>query len=136
GLHPLRVESVAWVSERRDLLCAFFLLLAVLAYLRGVAHGRLIGSGWWALSLVAFTAALLSKASALTLPLTLLLLDVYPLRRRSIGWLELVVEKLPYAVLGGIVAVISFGARLHNGDLTSYVRFWPGAAVHPREQPV
>jgi len=129
GLHPLRVESVAWVSERRDLLCAFFLLLAVLAYLRGVAHGRLIGSGWWALSLAAFTAALLSKASAMTLPLTLLLLDSYPLRRRSIGWRELVVEKLPYAVLGGMVAVIAFGARLDSGDITTYVRFGAGARV-------
>src|SRR5215471_6176343 len=73
GLHPLRVESVAWVSERRDLLGAFFLLLAVLAYLRGVALGRLIGSRWWALSLAAFAAALLSKAAAMTFPLTLLL---------------------------------------------------------------
>jgi protein O-mannosyl-transferase len=129
GLHPLRVESVAWVSERRDLLCAFFLLLAVLAYLRGVARGRLIGSRWWALSLVAFVAALLSKASAMTLPLTLLLVDVYPLRRRSIGRRELVVEKLPYAVLGGIAAVIAFGARLDSGDITDYGRYGAAARV-------
>jgi Flp pilus assembly protein TadD len=117
------------VSERRDLLCAFFLLLAVLAYLRGVARGRLIGSRWWALSLVAFAAALLSKASAMTLPLTLLLIDVYPLRRRSFGWRELVVEKLPYAVLGAMAAMIAFGARLDSGDITDYGRFGAGARI-------
>jgi protein O-mannosyl-transferase len=129
GLHPLRVESVAWVSERRDLLCASFLLLAVLAYLRGVARGRLIGSRWWALSLVAFAAALLSKASAMTLPLTLLVIDVYPLRRRSSEWRELLSEKLPYAVLGGMAALIAFAARLDSGDITDYGRYGTSARV-------
>jgi protein O-mannosyl-transferase len=129
GLHPLRAESVAWVSERRDLLCAFFLLLAVLAYLRGVTDGRLIGSRWWGLSLTAFAAALLSKASAMTLPLTLLVIDVYPLRRRSSGWRELLVEKLPYAVLGGVAALIALLTRHASGDITDYGRYGTGARV-------
>ncbi len=129
ALHPLRVESVAWVSERRDLLCAFFLLLAVLAYLRGVRAGRVIGTRWWGLSLTACAAALLSKASAMTLPLSLLLIDVYPLRRRSSGWRELLVEKLPYAALGGVGALIALAARLDSGDITAYGRYGAGARV-------
>ena len=117
------------MSERRDLLCAFFLLLAVLAYLRGVTGGRLIGSRWWSLSLTAFAAALLSKASAMTLPLTLLVIDVYPLRRRSSGWRELLIEKLPYAMLGGVAALIAVLARHASGDITDYGRYGAGARV-------
>ena len=86
GLHPLRAEAVAWASARRDVLCGLFYLLAVLAYLRGVARGGGIERRCWALSLGAFAAALSSKTIAMTLPLTLLLLDVYPLRRRGLGW--------------------------------------------------
>ena len=89
GVHPLRAESVAWVTERRDVLCGLFYLLAVLAYLRGVEGGGAIRSGWRAASLLAFGAALLSKAMAMTLPATLLLLDLYPLRRQDRGWKRL-----------------------------------------------
>src|SRR5258705_9113368 len=96
GLHPLRAEAVAWASARRDVLCGLFYLLAVLAYLRGVGRGARIERWWWALSLAAFAAALSSKTIAMTLPLTLLLLDVYPLRR-GLGWWTLTREKLPYA---------------------------------------
>src|SRR5712692_9506052 len=74
GVHPLRAESVAWVTERRDVLCGFFYLLAALAYLRGVDGGQRLAARWQAVSLAAFGAALLSKAIAMTLPLTLLLL--------------------------------------------------------------
>src|SRR5262245_35809195 len=95
GIHPLRFESVAWITERRDVLCGFFFLLAVLSYLRSVeADGA--PRPWRALSLAAFTGALLSKAQALPLPLALLILDVYPLRRvQGIGWRRVLVEKLP-----------------------------------------
>jgi protein O-mannosyl-transferase len=129
GLHPLRAESVAWVSERRDVLCAFFLLLAVLAYLRGVARGGSIGSRWWGLSLAAFAAALLSKASAMTLPLTLLVIDVYPLRRRSLGWRGLLIEKIPYALLAGVAALLAVLARQESGNITAYGRYGTGARV-------
>ena len=46
AVHPLRVESVAWITERRDVLCTLFYMLAVLAYLRGVEGGRELGGGW------------------------------------------------------------------------------------------
>lgn len=83
ALHPLRVESVTWITERRDVLCGFFSLLCVLAYLRRADEERAGRSGtrWYVLSVVAFGASLLSKALSITLPGALLLLDLYPLGR-------------------------------------------------------
>jgi protein O-mannosyl-transferase len=127
GLHPLRAEAVAWASARRDLLCGFFYLLAVLAYLRGVAHGGGIERRWLGLSLGAFAAALSSKSIAMTLPFTLLLLDAYPLRRDGLGWWILVREKLPYAVLAAAAGVVAFVARQDTGSITSYAQYGAGA---------
>lgn len=77
GLHPVHVESVAWVSERKDVLSAFFFILSVLAYI-GYAEGGL--KRWCAATLLFFVLALLSEPIAVTLPAVLLLLDFYPLR--------------------------------------------------------
>src|SRR5207237_9076495 len=73
--HPLRVESVAWVTERRDVLSAFFFLLAILAYLRAVREESLWRSGWSWLALGAFALSLGSKSMAVSLPVVLLVLD-------------------------------------------------------------
>ncbi len=87
AIHPLRVESVAWVSERRDVLSGFFYVAAALLYLRG----RL------AASVGVFAAALMSKIIVATLPIALLMLDIYPLRRKlSFG---LLLNKIPYFAL-------------------------------------
>ncbi len=90
ALHPLRVESVAWASERRDVLCGFFYLSSVLLYIRGRAKAALF----------AFAAALLSKGMAVTLPLTLLALDYYPLKRKA--W----AEKAPFFALSAVFGVV------------------------------
>ena len=83
AVHPLRVESVVWITERRDVVSGFFYMLTVLAYLRAV-EGRLagmrLGGRYW-LSLGCFAAAVLSKSMVVSLPAVLLILDVYPLRR-------------------------------------------------------
>ena len=124
ALHPLRVESVAWITERRDVLSGLFYLAAVLAYLRGVEAGDRIAPRWRACSLVLFAAGLLSKASVMMLPAVLVLLDVYPLRRHAFAWRRLVVEKAGYWVLalGGAVAALlalqSSGLRI-----TPYVAY-------------
>jgi protein O-mannosyl-transferase len=120
ALHPLRVESVAWVTERRDVLCAFFYLLAVLAYLRGVTRERTLSGGWLAASLVAFAAALGSKAIAMTLPVTLLVLDVYPLRRLRLGGPALVREKMGHFALGAVGAAVASWAVTRGAGWTSY----------------
>ncbi len=135
AVHPLRVESVAWITERRDVLCGAFYLLAVLAYLRGVAGGgALVGRWRWA-ALAAFAAALLSKAIAMTLPLTLLILDVYPLRRWAASpgtvegrsWRALVAEKAPFAVLAAAAAVGAVLAVDRGAGWTAYDDYGPGA---------
>jgi tetratricopeptide (TPR) repeat protein len=111
SLHPLRVESVAWVTERRDVLYALFFLLSALAYLRSVDDGAASPRGWRWASVGAFVAALLSKSAAMTLPAAILLMDVYPLGRVGrLGWRRVIVEKIPYAVLaaaGAVGAMIS-----------------------------
>jgi tetratricopeptide (TPR) repeat protein len=95
ALHPLRVESVAWASERRDVLCGFFYLASVLLYLKGRIKE----------SFAAFLAALLSKGMAVTLPLTLLALDWYPLRRKA--W----AEKLPFFASSAVFGVVGVLAQ-------------------------
>lgn len=120
ALHPLRVESVAWVTERRDVLCGFFYLLAVLAYLRGVTPERTLAGGWLVASCAAFAAALGSKAIAMTLPVTLLVLDAYPLRRLGLGWPALLREKLGHMALGVVGAVVAIWAVTRGAGWTSY----------------
>jgi protein O-mannosyl-transferase len=129
GVHPLRVESVAWITERRDVLCGLFFLLSVLAYLKGVeGGGRLRPTARW-LSLGAFAAALLSKAAAMPLPAVLLLLDVYPLRRRPLGWRRLLSEKLLYVALAAAAAVTALIALRRGVAVTSYDQYGVVARV-------
>ncbi|HEY3244553.1 MAG TPA: tetratricopeptide repeat protein [Phycisphaerae bacterium] len=81
GVHPLRVESVAWVTERRDVLSSFFLLGSVLAYLTAQQTGDAHRRKWLSVTLAAFVLSVLSRAMGVTLPVVLLFLDWYPLRR-------------------------------------------------------
>jgi Flp pilus assembly protein TadD len=120
ALHPLRVESVAWVTERRDVLCGFFYLLAVLTYLQGAARERTLSGRWLVASLLALAAALSSKAIAMTLPVTLLLLDVYPLRRVRLGWPALLREKLGHFALATVGALVASWAVTRGAGWTSY----------------
>src|SRR3989441_64417 len=87
AIHPLRVESVAWVTERRDVLSGLFFLLTILVYLRSCERPEL-GRWRYGLSVALFGCALLSKSMAVSLPVVLLILEVYPLRRLggSLGW--------------------------------------------------
>jgi tetratricopeptide (TPR) repeat protein len=120
AVHPLRVESVVWVTERRDVLSVFFFLLSALGYLRAVergSEGRLEPT-WRGLSLAAFVCALMSKSSTLMLPAALLLLDIYPLRRAGLGWRRLIVEKAPYLVLAAVDVVVVWVAVQRAAKLT------------------
>jgi hypothetical protein len=116
GLHPLRVEAVAWATERREVLAGFLCLVALAAYVRSAAadgsRRRLLAA-----SIVAYAAALLSKSSGVTLPLVLVLLDVYPLRRlppnplrwAAAGDWPVLVEKLPYVALSIVQGLVTYG---------------------------
>ncbi|MGH7402566.1 MAG: hypothetical protein ACREKQ_09080, partial [Candidatus Rokuibacteriota bacterium] len=81
AVHPLRVESVAWITERRDLTSGFFFLLTILAYLRAHERPPEVRTGWRLAALVFAALALASKSIVMGLPLVLLILDVYPLGR-------------------------------------------------------
>lgn len=113
SLHPLRVESVAWITERRDVLSAAFLLGAALAYLRAFAKPTThrATSLWWKISIALLLASLLSKAWGITFFVIALLLDIYPLRRlpwQPWKWTkhpEVLADKIPFAALGVIFAI-------------------------------
>src|SRR5213078_4351825 len=117
AIHPLRVESVAWATERRDVLSGLFYLLTILAYLRACERMDR-GRRWYWLSLALFICALLSKSMVVNLPVVLLILDVYPLRRLGgfMGWWNpavrrVYVEKIPFVLLAAAASVIAFKAQ-------------------------
>jgi tetratricopeptide (TPR) repeat protein len=107
AIHPLQVESVAWIAERKNLLCGFFSLLALLLYVRGQ---------WWPM-LGAYTAALLSKPMAVPLPLVMMALDYFPLGRRG-G--KILTEKWLLFVLAGILCVLTLWPQHDIGALRTH----------------
>src|SRR2546425_210836 len=128
AIHPLRVESVAWVTERRDVLSGLFYLLTILLYLRA-CEGGARGRGWYWLSVAVFVCALLSKSMVVNLPVVLLILDVYPLRRLggSIGWWSEparrgFVEKIPFLGLAAAASAIALMAQLSHDTMVSVVQ--------------
>jgi len=127
ALHPLQVESVAWVSERKDVLSTLFWMLTIAAYLRYVKR---LGLAWYLLALLSFALGLMAKPMVVTLPFVLLLLDYWPLGRlqpsqlanHSNGQtcksgiagpkgplaLRLVAEKVPFFILSAVSIYLSF----------------------------
>lgn len=143
ALHPIHVESVAWVAERKDVLSAFFFAATLLAWSHYVARPS---AGRYVCVFVALALGLMSKSSGVTLPFVLLLLDEWPLARTQVAWSKRIVEKLPLFVLAGCAvgltyvagasgdaleseAGLAFGHRLANAAIAyaSYLRdtFWP-----------
>ena len=109
GLHPQRVESVAWVSERKDVLFAFFFLLSVIAYVRfteSLSRWAYVGA------LVLFGLSLMSKPMAVSLPIVLLLYDLWSKRG---GLKRLLLEKAPFIALAAIASVIAVMSQASEG---------------------
>jgi tetratricopeptide (TPR) repeat protein len=154
ALHPLHVESVAWISERKDVLSAFFFLLTLAAYANYTAAEKTQSRTviqWYSMALSSFAFGLMSKPMLVTLPCVMLLLDLWPLQRLSLASrresvVRVVREKLPFFTLsaascivtlvmqkrgGAVGSLTSYGidARVENA-LVSYARylgnlFWP-----------
>ncbi|HUB32400.1 MAG TPA: glycosyltransferase family 39 protein [Bryobacteraceae bacterium] len=145
ALHPLRVESVVWIAERKDVLSGFWFLLMVWAYLRFVERPS---GPRYASVLVAFALGLMSKPMLMTAPLLLLLLDYWPLRRRAFA------EKMPLFVMAAFTFAVTYagsrqlrsinwaanlplGHRIANAlvSYAAYLRlsFWPArlAILYP-----
>jgi protein O-mannosyl-transferase len=115
AVHPLRVESVAWVAERKDLLCGLFFMLTLWAYLAYVR--RPFSLARYILVAALFALGLMSKPMLVTLPLVLLLLDHWPLGRQ-LPWWRLAVEKLPLLALSAAsCAVTSLAQHTALADL-------------------
>lgn len=110
AFHPLRVESVAWVVERKELLAAFFAMLTLLAYER---YARAAFSPLhYGLVVLTLLLALLSKPTVVTFPFLLLLLDFWPLRRMNPQTLgKLILEKLPLLLLVIVFSYITYGSQ-------------------------
>lgn len=129
SLHPLRVESVAWATERRDVLMGFFALLCVVSYLRAIdrAGAGALHRGWYWTAVGLFGLALLSKSVVVGLPVVLLLLDIYPLRRSArepdtAGERTLfrsALEKIPFALLAAAVAAVTLTVGAGHRLMTS-----------------
>src|SRR3954471_1550085 len=133
AVHPVNVESVAWIAERKNVLCMFFFLLTLLAYGRYIRRPNLAR---YLAVLFGFAMALMSKPIAITLPFVLFLLDYWPLRRlgsrfngkysetaasvidekRSISCL--LIEKLPLFVMSAASAVVTMKAQRAGGAVT------------------
>ena len=134
AIHPMHVESVAWISERKDVLSAFFFLLTLLAYARYVElAGAKKRTSWmvYGLALLLFALGLLAKPMLVTLPCILCLLDFWPLRR--IQWplaaqpkgplYRLLIEKIPFVLLAALSCWVTFAAQNATGAVKPQVAF-------------
>jgi Flp pilus assembly protein TadD len=146
ALHPLHVESVAWIAERKDLLCAFFALLTLLAYQRYARNATSVGSReagkkppasrithhasyFYFAALVFFALALMSKPMAVTLPFLLLLLDWWPILRMGdlrftiYDLKPLLLEKIPFFGLSAAACLVTFVVQQKGAAVASFTTF-------------
>jgi protein O-mannosyl-transferase len=139
--HPLHVESVAWVSERKDVLSTFFWLLTLAAYGKyatGLKNKIAKAWIWYGLALIVFALGLLSKPMVVTLPFVLLLLDYWPLKRNSkfkiqnsklengengVAWGWLLAEKIPFFVLSGLECMATVWAQKAGNSVVTAAAF-------------
>jgi tetratricopeptide (TPR) repeat protein len=129
GLHPMHVESAAWIAERKDVLCALFYVLSVMTYSYAVTQpsrtggprqgSELFSNKYYLLSLGFFALALLSKPMAVTLPLVLLVLDWYPFDRMPSfrKAVTALVEKLPFIALSLAASILTILAQRAGGAM-------------------
>ena len=143
GLHPLHVESVAWASERKDVLCGLFFLLSILWYLKYALRLRekneaALGKNprfftrQYLFSLGLFSLALMSKPMAVSLPLVLLVLDWFPFARifSFKSFKTAFTEKLPFIALSAGSSALTLIAQKKGGAITSFGRLpFPGRAL-------
>jgi Flp pilus assembly protein TadD len=110
ALHPLHVESVAWISERKDTLSGLFWMLSMWAYVR-YAQGR--AAGFYIASIILFALGLMAKPMLVTLPFVLILIDYWPLRRLAPA------EKIPYFILAAASCAVTVLAQRKGGAVAS-----------------
>jgi tetratricopeptide (TPR) repeat protein len=142
ALHPMHVESVAWITERKDVLSTLFLMLTLAAYVSYVKKQSIV---WYLLTILLFILGLLAKPMLVTVPFILLLLDYWPLKRFSIAdcqlpieknpkskiqnlkfaqsfW-RLIIEKIPFFVLSAVSSAITFFVQQSIGAIADINAF-------------
>jgi len=125
GLHPLRIESVAWIAERKDVLSLFFALATLHAW---VSYTRRPRVGWYLTVVICFVLGLLSKPTLVTLPALLLLFDEWPLgrRNRGVSARRRLYEQLPLAALSlASVLITTLSQRSEGALAASSASGWP-----------
>jgi protein O-mannosyl-transferase len=121
ALHPLHVESVAWVAERKDVLSAFFWILTMWSY---AIYIRRPGWAWYVLTLAVFCLGLMAKPMLVTLPIVLLLVDYWPLNRGI-----RIVEKLPFFAVSMAVSLVTYVVHEKAGATASVTQLPPVARL-------
>ena len=119
AIHPLHIQSVAWVAERKDVLSTLFWLLTMLFYVR---YTECSSTGRYALSLFVFALGLMAKPMLVTLPIILMLLDYWPLKRKD-SLPKLLLEKLPFVFLAGVSGIITLIVQSRSGAVRDMVKF-------------
>jgi len=119
AVHPLHLESVAWIAERKDVLSTLFGLLTLSLYVR---YTRQPSATRYAAMVACFAASLMAKPMLVTLPFVLLLVDFWPLGRmtfrRQNNLLKLILEKVPFLILAAISSVVTFVVQQRGGAMT------------------
>lgn len=136
AIHPLHVESVAWVAERKDVVSTFFMFLTIWAYLNYIKRPE---PRQYLLILIAFVLGLMSKSMLVTLPVLLLLLDYWPLRRliwtngetnnQGVSFYNLVREKIPLFILSAISGIITIYIMKTNAVMGSLDKYPIGVRI-------
>jgi tetratricopeptide (TPR) repeat protein len=116
GIHPLRVESVAWAAERKDVLSAFFWMMTLAAYLYYARRGGVLR---YLLVIVCFALGLMAKPMLVTLPVILLILDIWPLKRVQKNIAFLALEKIPLFILALASCVITYLVQQNTGSMAN-----------------
>ncbi len=114
GIHPMHVESVAWISERKDVLYAFFYVAGLLGYLRYIHEG---GKKWYWITFALFVASCLSKPMAVVFPMSLLCVDVLFQRK---DWKKLIKEKLVFFLMSLLCGGFAFYTQSRVGAVASF----------------
>ncbi len=120
GIHPMHVESVAWVAERKDVLYAFFFLPALIAYIRYIKTRKGV---FFVGALLLFLLALLSKPAAIILPVLLLLLDYW--YKRSLWSIKVIIEKIPFFLLALLFSYWTLEAQKAEGAVVAMGAYPP-----------
>lgn len=139
ALHPIQVESIAWIAERKNVLCTLFFLLTLWAYGR---YAQRPSFARYAVVVMAFALGLMSKPMVITVPFVLLLVDFWPLGRianwttpapafkvKQSSFAKLVVEKVPLFLMSFVSALITISAQQTGGAVRSTIQFSPGVRL-------